>query len=412
MTRSAGAPGRPAAPGPSAVPEPSAALGPGAREVVRPDSLRPAYARAGVDVAAGERAVELMRARVSATHGSDVLVGIGGFAAAVRVPAGLRDPVLVSATDGVGTKTALARAMRRYDTIGEDLVAMCADDVVCLGARPLLFLDYLAVGRVAPTDVAALVGGVARGCELAGCALVGGETAEHPGLLEPDEFDLAGFCVGIAERDELLDPGAVEAGDALLGLAANGLHANGYSLVRSVLAAHDLPLERRYVEVVRRVLGPAEAAQVAAEEPALTRATLGEVLLTPTRIYATDLLALRVHLAGLGLPLRSLAHVTGGGLPGNVPRALPAALAARVEVGSWPVPSIIRLVSALGELGGPEMRATLNGGLGMVAVLPEAGVAPARAFLASRGVAAWRIGRAIPAAEAGPERYLEVEVAG
>jgi phosphoribosylformylglycinamidine cyclo-ligase len=396
----------------SAVPGSSGVPQPGAREVVQPDALRPAYARAGVDVAAGERAVELMRARAMATYGSDVLAGIGGFAAAVRVPAGLREPVLVSATDGVGTKTALARAMRRYDTLGEDLVAMCADDVVCLGARPLVFLDYLAVGRVEPAAVAALVGGVARGCELAGCALVGGETAEHPGLLEPDEFDLAGFCVGIAEHDELLDPSAVEAGDALLGLAATGLHANGYSLVRSVLAAHDLPLERRYVEVVRHVLGPAEAARVAAEEPARTLATLGEVLLTPTRIYATDLLALRAHLAGLGLPLRSLAHVTGGGLPGNVPRALPAAFAARVEVGSWPVPSVIRLISALGELGGPEMRATLNGGLGMVAVVPEAAVAPARTFLASRGVAAWRIGRAVPAAEAGPARYLEVEAAG
>ena len=173
----------------------------------RPDPLRSAYASAGVDVAAGERAVELMRARVTATQGPDVLAGIGGFAAAVRLPAGLREPVLVSATDGVGTKTAIARAMRRLDTIGVDLVAMCADDVVCLGARPLCFLDYLALGHLDPVSVATLVGGVARGCALAGCALVGGETAEHPGLMAPDEFDLAGFCVGIAERRGAARPG-------------------------------------------------------------------------------------------------------------------------------------------------------------------------------------------------------------
>ena len=234
---------------------PAGRTGDGARRVADPPTARPAYARAGVDVAAGDRAVELMRARVSATHGPGVLAGLGGFASAVCVPAGMREPVLVGATDGVGTKTALARAMRRLDTIGEDLVAMCADDVVCLGARPLFFLDYVAVGRVDPVEVAALVGGVARGCELAGCALVGGETAEHPGLMAPDEFDLAGFCVGIVERDGTARPAAVEAGDALLGLAASGLHANGYSLVRALLAHHDLPLDRPYLEVVRAVLG-------------------------------------------------------------------------------------------------------------------------------------------------------------
>ena len=387
---------------------PAGKAGHGARRVADPPAARPAYARAGVDVAAGDRAVELMRARVSATHGPGVLAGIGGFASAVRVPPGMREPVMVGATDGVGTKTAIARAMRRLDTIGEDLVAMCADDVVCLGARPLFFLDYLAVGHVDPTAVAALVGGVARGCEVAGCALVGGETAEHPGLMAPDEFDLAGFCVGIAERDELFDPAAVEAGDMLLGLAASGLHANGYSLVRAILARHDLSLDRPYRELVGAVLGDTEAARVAAAEPGQGSATLGDVLLTPTRIYAGDVLALRADLAGRGLPLHGLAHITGGGLPGNVPRALPDTLAARLDLGSWPEPSVIRLVATLGDQGGPEMRATLNAGIGMVAVVPEAAVEPARTFLAGRGVTSWPVGRVIPASEAGPERYVEV----
>ena len=387
----------------------AAASEPVGRGAADPDPLRRTYTRAGVDVAAGDRAVELMRARVSATHGPGVLAGIGGFASAVRVPAGLREPVLVGATDGVGTKTAIARVLGRLDTIGEDLVAMCADDVVCLGARPLFFLDYVAVGHVDPVDVATLVGGVARGCELAGCALVGGETAEHPGLMAPDEFDLAGFCVGIAEREELFDPAAVEDGDALLGLAASGLHANGYSLVRALLARHDLPLDRPYLEVVRGALGGAEAARVATEEPGQAHATLGDVLLTPTRIYAGDVLALRAHLAGRGVPLHGLAHVTGGGLPGNVPRALPDALAVRLDLGSWPEPSVVRLVAALGNLGGAEARATLNAGIGMVAVLPETGLEAARTFLDGRGIGAWRMGRVVSASGAGPGRYVEIE---
>ena len=190
--------------------------------------LRHAYTAAGVDVEAGDRAVELMRAAVERTHGPHVLGGLGGFGAAVAIPPGYREPVLISATDGVGTKTAIAAALGRYDTIGRDLVAMCVDDVVCAGADPLFFLDYVAVGRLEPGQVADLVGGVAAGCETAGCALVGADTAEHPGLMQPGEFDLAGFCVGIVERDDLLDGRAVEAGDAILGIAANGLHSNGY----------------------------------------------------------------------------------------------------------------------------------------------------------------------------------------
>lgn len=370
---------------------------------------RRAYAAAGVDVAAGDRAVALMRARVERTHGAaDVLAGLGGFAASVAVPAGMRAPVLVSATDGVGTKTAIAAAMRRFDTVGRDLVAMCADDVVCAGARPLLFLDYLAVGRLDPVEVAELVGGVAAGCEMAGCALVGGETAEHPGLMRQGDFDMAGFCVGVAEREDLFDPAAVQVGDALVGLAASGLHANGYSLVRDVLARQDLSLERPYLEVVQRRLGDATAAQVAVEEPEHLLATLGEVLLTPTRIYATDVLALRDLLAAAGTPMRGLAHVTGGGLPGNVPRALPGGLGARLDVRAWPVPSIVGLVAELAGMSAPEARATLNGGLGMVAVVPAEAAEAACTALAALGVLAWRVGEVVPVADLGGLRYAEV----
>ncbi|MET1231224.1 MAG: phosphoribosylformylglycinamidine cyclo-ligase [Candidatus Limnocylindrales bacterium] len=369
---------------------------------------RGAYAGAGVDVDAGDRAVELLRAHVGRTLGEVELIGgLGGFAGAVALPTGMREPVLVSATDGVGTKTAIASAMRRFGTIGRDLVAMCADDVVCLGARPLLFLDYLAVGRVDPVDVAELVGGVATGCQLAGCALVGGETAEHPGLMRPDEFDVAGFCVGIAERADLLDGATSERGDVIVGLAASGLHANGYSLVRALLASFDLALDRPYLEVVSTTLGEHAADQVLSQEPDHVMATLGEVLLTPTRIYARDVLALRQRLAVEGTPLRGLAHVTGGGLPGNVPRALPPALGARLDPATWPLPSIHRLVAGLAGMDGLELRATLNGGLGMVAVVPPAGVASTLDLLEERGVPAWVVGEVVTVETLDGARYAE-----
>ena len=215
-------------------------------------SGRAAYTRAGVDVDAGERAVELMRASVASTRRPEVLGGLGGFGSAVAIPPGFREPVIVSSTDGVGTKTAIAWALGRYDTIGQDLVAMCADDVVCSGAEPLAFLDYVAVGRLDPRNVADLVAGVAEGCRQAGCALIGGETAEHPGLMEANEFDLAGFCIGVGERDRLLDGTAARAGDAIVGLASSGLHANGYSLVRALIAQDDLSTALAVLESLRQ----------------------------------------------------------------------------------------------------------------------------------------------------------------
>jgi len=376
---------------------------------------RRAYRAAGVDVRAGEQAVELMRAAVESTRRAEVLGSLGGFAGAVALPAGYREPLLVSATDGVGTKTAIAAALHRFDTIGIDLVAMCADDVVCTGAAPLFFLDYVAVGRLVPVDVAELVGSIAAGCREAGCALVGGETAEHPGLMEPDEFDLAGFCVGIVERERLLDGTAARPGDAIVGLAASGLHANGFTLVRSLIAEYDLDLGGPYQAQLRRTLGDAERDAALAREPEHALATLGEVLLTPTRIYTRAILRLREALEAAGLPLRGVAHVTGGGLPGNVPRALPEGLGARLDPERWPMPSVIRLYGALGGLADDELRATFNGGLGMVVVVPPAAVAATIAELGAAGERAWLVGEVVPVEALDGRRYAEGalrEVAG
>jgi phosphoribosylformylglycinamidine cyclo-ligase len=366
---------------------------------------RTAYAAAGVDVSAGDRAVELMRASVERTRRPEVLGGLGGFGAAITIPSGYREPVLVSSTDGVGTKTAIAAAVGRYDTIGIDLVAMCADDVVCSGAAPLFFLDYVAVGRLDPEQVADLVGGVAAGCVDAGCALVGGETAEHPGLMEPGEFDMAGFCVGVVERDAWLDGGAVRAGDAIVGLPSTGLHANGFSLVRAQITKWDLDLGRPYQEQLILTLGPEAAAAAITAEPEQALATLGQILLTPTAIYAGALLRTRAALVAAGHDIHGLAHITGGGLPGNIPRALPAGLAARLHPSTWRMPSIVRLVGALGGLDDTELRATFNGGLGMVAVVAPEAVDAALGALAREGIAAMVVGEVVPD-DAG-SRYLE-----
>jgi phosphoribosylformylglycinamidine cyclo-ligase len=368
---------------------------------------RAAYARSGVDVAAGERAVELMKASVASTHRPEVLGGLGGFGSAVAIPPGYREPVIVSSTDGVGTKTAIAWALGRYDTIGVDLVAMCADDVACTGAEPLAFLDYVAVGKLDPLNVAELVSGIAEGCRQAGCALVGGETAEHPGLMEADEFDLAGFCIGVGERSRLLDGTAARAGDALVGLAASGLHANGYSLVRALVAEHDLDLRGPYQALLRRVLGDEAASTFLVAEPHHALATLGEVLLTPTRIYARDLLAIREALAADGHEVRGMAHITGGGLPGNVPRALPEGLGACLRPGTWPMPSVMALLGGLGSIEDDELRATFNGGLGMVVVVPAEAVAQAVRVAGERGLAAWHVGDVMATDDLGGERYAE-----
>ena len=373
---------------------------------------RERYRAAGVDVAAGERAVELMRGHVESTRRPEVVGGLGGFGGAIGIPAGYREPLLVASTDGVGTKTAVAAALGRFDTIGIDLVAMCADDVVCCGAEPLAFLDYIAVGKVIPESVAELVGSVAAGCRDAGCALVGGETAEHPGLMTADAFDLSGCCIGVVERADVIDGTTVRAGDVIVGLAASGLHANGFSLVRALLAQWDMDLADPYQARLRRSLGDREADVAVTAAPHEAMATLGEVLLTPTRIYARAVLAARAAVRTTGLDLHGLAHITGGGLPGNVPRALPAGLAARLDPGRWPMPSVMRLFGALGGLDDAELRATFNGGLGMIMVLPADAATVAIEAIAGFGIPAMVVGEVIPAAEVGGARYVEGPLEG
>jgi phosphoribosylformylglycinamidine cyclo-ligase len=282
---------------------------------------------------------------------------------------------------------------------------MCADDVVCSGAAPLFFLDYVAVGRLDPEQVADLVAGVAAGCVDAGCALVGGETAEHPGLMEPGEFDLAGFCVGVVERDAWLDGSAVRAGDVIIGLPSSGLHANGFSLVRAQVTKWDLDLGRPYQEQLILTLGNEASASAIAAEPEHALATLGQVLLTPTAIYAGALLRVRAELQAAGHDLHGLAHITGGGLSGNVSRALPAGLGARLDPSTWRMPSIVRLIGALGGLDDVELRATFNGGLGMVAVVAPDAIPATLAGLAVEGIVARVVGEVVP--DEGGARYIE-----
>ena len=304
--------------------------------------------------------------------------------------------MLIASTDGVGTKTAIAAAIDRFDTIGIDLVAMCVDDVVCTGAEPLAFLDYVAVGQLDPVAVAELVSGVAAGCREAGCALIGGETAEHPGLMEADAFDIAGTAIGVVERSRILDGSGARAGDAIVGLDASGFHSNGFSLVRALVAQWDLDPAEPYQVRLRRTLGDAAADDVLRDAPQETMATLGEILLTPTRIYARAVLAAREALVAAGSDLHGLAHITGGGLPGNVPRALPDGLAARLDPTRWRMPSVMHLFGALGGMDDQELRATFNGGIGMIAVVAPDAVPVAIEALAAHGVPGRLVGEVLP----------------
>jgi phosphoribosylformylglycinamidine cyclo-ligase len=307
----------------------------------------PDYAGAGVDLEAAAKAVELIRDLARSTTRPEVVEGIGGFAGLFRISAG---KLLACATDGVGTKLEVARLAGRLDTVGIDLVAMCADDVACTGAEPLLFLDYIAVGKVIPEEIAVLVEGVARGCRRAGCALLGGETAEHPGVMEPGRFDLAGFCVGVVEEERLIGAHRVEEGDVLIGLASSGLHANGYSLVR-------------------RVLLESGTSGLEDTPPELEGRTLGQELLEPTAIYAPAV----VELGRRGL-LSAAAHVTGGGIAENLARVLPEGLGAEIDQASWARPPVFDLVQRAGSLSEEAMREAFNLGLGMVLVAPAGSV--------------------------------------
>ncbi|RKN39531.1 phosphoribosylformylglycinamidine cyclo-ligase [Streptomyces hoynatensis] len=346
------------------------------------------YAAAGVDIEAGETAVELMRKWVAKAQRPESVGGLGGFAGLFDATAltRYRRPLLASATDGVGTKVAIAQRMDRHDTIGRDLVAMVVDDLVVCGAEPLFMTDYICVGKVHPERVASLVKGIAEGCVLAGCALVGGETAEHPGLLGPEEYDVAGAGTGVVEADEVLGAERVRAGDAVLALASSGLHSNGYSLVRHVF--FDLAgwsTERHVAELGR---------------------TLGEELLEPTRIYSLDCLAL-----ARATEVHAFAHVTGGGLAANLARVVPAGLGARLDRGTWRPAPIFGLVAEAGQVARDELERTLNMGVGMVAVVPPGAVDTALATLAERGVPAWVVGE-ITASDEGPAATLTGDYAG
>ena len=338
-----------------------------------PQSL--SYKDAGVDIDAGNALVANIKSIARRTRRPEVMGGIGGFGALCRIPEGYSKPVLVSGTDGVGTKLRLAMQLGIHDTIGIDLVAMCVNDLVVAGAEPLFFLDYYATGKLDVSTATQVVSGIGAGCEQAGCALVGGETAEMPGMYEGEDYDLAGFCVGVVEEDSIIDGSRVQPGDALIGLASSGAHSNGYSLIRKIL----------------EVSGADTSA-------ALDGRTLGEALLAPTRIYVKPLLALMKH-----CDVRALAHITGGGLLENIPRVLPEGCRATLDTTSWEEPELFRWLARAGNVERQEMYRTFNCGIGMVVCVPQADCDRAIAFLQEQGETAWRLGK-VETCEQGAEQ--------
>jgi len=313
-------------------------------------TTRDAYRDAGVDIEAGDEVVDRIGRHVKSTNRPGVIGGLGGFGGLFSLMGRYKDPVLVSGTDGVGTKLLLAQQVGKHDTIGVDLVGMCVNDVVVCGAEPLFFLDYYATGKLDPAAAEEVIAGIAAGCRLAGCALIGGETAEMPGMYAPGHYDLAGFCVGAVERERIVDPTRIREGDLLVGIPSSGPHSNGYSLIRKLVAGLDLQAD-----------------------PGGFGCTLAEALLAPTRIYVKELLALHAEDLLLGA-----AHITGGGFTGNVPRMLPPGFGSVIRAGSWPVPPIFSLLRTLGQLNDDEMYRTFNNGLGMIlTVRPEVAVAVA-----------------------------------
>ncbi|MCU1623322.1 MAG: phosphoribosylformylglycinamidine cyclo-ligase [Frankiales bacterium] len=330
------------------------------------------YAAAGVDIEAGDRAVELIKEKLTRASRPEVVGGLGGFAGLFRLDLKrYREPLLASSTDGVGTKLAIAQAMDKHDTVGEDLVGMVVDDLVVCGAEPLFLQDYIAVGRVVPERVAEIVGGIAVGCEKAGCALVGGETAEHPGLMADDHYDIAGTGVGVVEADAVLGADRVLEGDVVIAMESSGVHSNGFSLVRHVL----LNGARMRLDAHVDELGM----------------SLGESLLTPTKIYAKDCLAVIAE-----TDVHAFSHVTGGGLAANLARVLPEHLTARLQRGSWTPPAIFDLVQGRGRVEQAEMDRTFNMGVGMVAIVPAADVDRTMALLKARHVESWVLGELVP----------------
>ena len=323
------------------------------------------YRDAGVDIDAGNALVERIKTVSKATLRPEVLTGLGGFGAMCAIPPGYTEPVLVSGTDGVGTKLKLAMDLGIHDTIGIDLVAMCSNDIAVVGAEPLFFLDYYATGKLNVDVAAAVVTGIGKGCELAGAALVGGETAEMPGMYEGEDYDLAGFCVGVVERAKIIDGSRVQPGDALIALPSSGPHSNGYSLIRKVL----------------EVTGADTA------EPC-GNVSLGEALLAPTTIYNRPLLAVQKI-----LDIKAMAHITGGGILENLPRVLPANLGAEIQRDSWQLPPVFQWLQAGGNIEDTEMMRTFNCGIGMILVVDQASASSTLEALAAQGVTGWELGR-------------------
>ena len=342
------------------------------------NSKSESYAAAGVDITAGYRAVELMKTHIARTMTPGVCSDIGGFGGLFEIDTrGMERPVLVSGTDGVGTKLKLAFLQDRHDTVGIDCVAMCVNDVICCGARPQFFLDYIACGKNEPEKIAAIVSGVAEGCVQSGAALIGGETAEMPGFYPPDEYDLAGFAVGVVDRSRILNPASVRAGDVMIALPSSGVHSNGFSLVR-------------------RVFGIGEK-DISAPVPELGGRSIGETLLTPTRIYVHPILALLDR-----VPVRSISHITGGGFYENIPRSLPDGLSARIRRASLRIPPIFDLIARTGNIPERDMFNTFNMGVGMSVIVPPAAADEALAVLRENGEDAYLMGE-IVAGERGVE---------
>ncbi len=334
------------------------------------------YAEAGVDIVEGARAVDAIKDTVHSTYRPEVVGDIGGFGGLFSIAAAkdMADPLLVSGTDGVGTKLKVAQRLGVHDTVGIDLVAMCVNDILATGAEPLFFLDYVAVGKLDAEAMAKIVGGIGEGCRQSGCALIGGEMAEHPGVMDPDDYDLSGFCVGLVDRPRMLDPESVREGDVLIGLASSGLHSNGYSLARKVC------IEGRTEEELRE----------ARED--LGGQSILEALLTPTRIYVKPVRAVMEQAPG---GIRALAHITGGGITENLNRALPAGVNAEVDLGTWPIPPVVRFACEQANLSEAEALKTFNMGLGMVLIVDPAAAEAVEAALAAAGEETYRVGRIV-----------------
>lgn len=329
------------------------------------------YKQAGVDIEAGRDFVRRIKDKVASTHGVGVLGGIGGFGGCFELPPGYQQPVLVSGTDGVGTKLKIAHQLGIHDTVGIDLVAMCVNDILTLGATPLFFLDYIATGKLDKQQLESVIDGIVRGCKESGCALLGGETAEMPGFYQPGEYDLAGFAVGVVEKSLLIDGSQIQLGDVAIGLASSGIHSNGFSLVRKIVETHRLNWDYRCQQ--------------------LGSQTLGEICLTPTRIYVKPVLeALKK-----GIAIKGMAHITGGGIPENLPRCLPQDKSIVVNLDSWHIPPIFRWLAEKGEVKFEDMLNTFNLGIGFVVIVTPQQAEATRQHFQQAGIDSYVIGEVI-----------------